>query len=937
VLDILLCVRDNHDFRFVVLAALICAIASTAAVITLRQATYSPWHAGGRGRRVWLMIGGLATGFGIWSTHFIAMLGYEPGFIAGYKPFLTGLSLAIVLTSTLVGFRLAVAAQGRWSFGLAAAITGGGFAAMHYVGIAALAMPAQIVWAPGYLALSIALAVVPMQTVLHLILRRQGMTSAVQAAGLMLLAIVGLHFIGMTAIQLVPARMESGAMLVSPSALSIVIGAASLLVLGLSVTGGVMAQRSRSAIQHNQRQFSILVQGISDCAIYMLDQNGCITSWNAGAQRLKGYTDTDVIGQPFTMFYVPQDRDSGLHHQALEAARAHGKFMGEGWRVRRDGSRFWAHVTIEHVLDDAGKSLGFAKLTRDMSQFKEDQDRLEEARRQLDTALGNMHQGLCLFDARERLVLRNPRFAELWQLPADSCPPGTHLNDVASAALAGRMREQASLDRVAEMRNAFHDSLIHADRGAVVLDYGDAFCVAITSRALPDGGWVTTFEDITERRKSEQRIAHMAHHDILTGLPNRVHFHRWLAHETDIALSRHEQVAMIAIDLDRFKEINDTQGHAVGDAVLTSFAEALSQALADSEIAARLGGDEFAVAKRFAHADDLPDLLARLDRAIEHANGALQTARCGASLGVAILPGDACTIDDLMNNADMAMYRAKASHGQSICFYEAGMDEKARWRRQLSNDLRQAIVRNELSVLYQEQRSVIDQKLTGYEALLRWHHPVHGSIPPTEFIPIAETNGEIIAIGEWVLRTTCAEAAQWPVDLKVAVNLSPVQLLQPDLPEMVTTILLETGISPRRLELEITETAIISDKVRALHSLRRIKALGVSVAIDDFGTGYSSLDTLHSFPFDRIKIDKSFLMNADSNEQSRAIVRAVLALGRSLSIPVLAEGVETREQLAILCDEGCLEAQGYYFGRPGAAPSSRGRDAETPLPLAIAS
>jgi len=265
------------------------------------------------------------------------------------------------------------------------------------------------------------------------------------------------------------------------------------------------------------------------------------------------------------------------------------------------------------------------------------------------------------------------------------------------------------------------------------------------------------------------------------------------------------------------------------------------------------------------------------------------------------------------------------------------MDEKARWRRQLSNDLRQAIVRNELSVLYQEQRSVIDQKLTGYEALLRWHHPVHGSIPPTEFIPIAETNGEIIAIGEWVLRTTCAEAAQWPVDLKVAVNLSPVQLLQPDLPEMVTTILLETGISPRRLELEITETAIISDKVRALHSLRRIKALGVSVAIDDFGTGYSSLDTLHSFPFDRIKIDKSFLMNADSNEQSRAIVRAVLALGRSLSIPVLAEGVETREQLAILCDEGCLEAQGYYFGRPGAAPSSRGRDAETPLPLAIAS
>lgn len=267
------------------------------------------------------------------------------------------------------------------------------------------------------------------------------------------------------------------------------------------------------------------------------------------------------------------------------------------------------------------------------------------------------------------------------------------------------------------------------------------------------------------------------------------------------------------------------------------------------------------------------------------------------------------------------MYRAKVTLGQSVCFYEAGMDEKARWRRQIANDLRFAIERNELHLLYQEQRSVADQKLTGYEALLRWTHPVHGKIGPDEFIPIAEESGEIVRIGEWVLKAACEEAMRWPSNQKVAVNLSPVQLLKPDLPEIVMQTLIDTGLPPHRLELEITETAIITEKVRSLHSLRRIKAFGISVAMDDFGTGYSSLDTLHSFPFDKIKIDKSFLLQSETNAQSRAIVKAVLALGKTLEIPVLAEGVETEKQLALLVEEGCNEAQGYLFGRPAAAPS----------------
>lgn len=915
--QVLVCIRDKHDLQFVLLAALICIISCSTAVMMLRQAN----AASNQTKHRWLLAGGLATGFGIWSTHFVAMLGYDPGVITGYKPALTGASLAIVLATTLIGFRVAVSGNKAVTTVIGGCVTGGGFAAMHYTGMAALSLPARIEWDPAYLTVSVALAVLPVIQVLRLALVKRGLGKAALAAGLMVLGIVGLHFTGMTAIRLVPARMEDGAVLLSPTTMSALIGTASILLLGLCFIGGVIAKRTNAAILHSQQQFSILVRGISDCAIYMLNQDGRIANWNAGAQRLKGYSEEEVIGQSLAIFYSSEDRAQGLHAKAIESARKNGKFVGEGWRVRRDGSRFWAHVTIEHVLDAEGRSLGFAKITRDMSQFKEDQDRLEKATRQLDTALSNMHQGLCLFDSNAQLVLRNQRFLELWNLAESGCPPGASLDEVAYAALSSRTGETISEERIANVRLLLEQSLEAKGGEPVVVEYGEAFSMSITSRGMPDGGWVTTFEDISERRQSEKRIAHLAHHDMLTGMPNRSSFNRWLSHEMVIAPSRGEQVALVAIDLDRFKEINDTHGHAIGDQVLRSFADAITKCLDENEIAARLGGDEFALAKRFARETELTDFLSRLETAIAGCVTNSVAALNGASIGVALYPGDAEDLDSLLNNADLAMYRAKVTLGQSVCFYEAGMDEKARWRRQIASDLRFAIERNELHLLYQEQRSVLDQALTGYEALLRWKHPVHGKIGPDDFIPIAEESGEIVRLGEWVLRAACLEAMRWPSDLKVAVNLSPVQLLKPDLPEVVTQILLDTGLPPRRLELEITETAIITEKVRALHSLRRIKALGVSVAMDDFGTGYSSLDTLHSFPFDKIKIDKSFLLQSESNAQSRAIVKAVLALGRTLSIPVLAEGVETEMQLALLVEEGCNEAQGYLFGRPTLAPS----------------
>lgn len=921
--DILFCIRDDHDIRFVGLAAAICLLSTITAVLMIRQSR----AAIGRGRLGWAISGGFATGFGIWATHFVAMLGYDPGIIIGYEIARTAGSLLIVLATTIAAMLIATRGQDGRALVAASVLAGAGFATMHYVGMAALEMPALICWNYGYLALSFGLAIVPLYPAFALALRRSTLASGIGAALVMTAAIVGLHFSGMTAIDLIPSRIEGTRALLSSTTMSMLISLVSAALLTLCLAGLVIARRTRAAIRASELQFGALIKGISDCAIYMLDAGGRVANWNVGAQRLKGYRPEEIVGQSLCGFYLPEECAAGVPDKALAAARETGKFSGEGWRVRKDGTRFWAHVTIERFCDEQGRIVGFAKITRDMTRLKEDQDRIAEARRHRDAALDHMHQGLCLFDARGQLVLANRRFAEMWGMAEGQCPPGTTAVDVLRIALAARIGEAAAESQLARIWMRLEDSLRDPSLPPFVLELDEDLIVAMSRRSMADGGWVTTIEDITARRRSEEQIVHMALHDGLTGLPNRISLNHWLDSEIVQAAAQRRQVAAIAIDLDRFKEINDTHGHAAGDRVLQQIGASLGQALEKGEIAARVGGDEFAVAKQFSDAAELDAFVTRIAQSLAVSDG--EGACVGASLGIATYPGDAQGREALLNNADLAMYRAKASPGETICYYQAGMDEDARYRRQIANELRHALARDEFHLLYQPQRSLRTQQLSGYEALLRWKHPRLGSISPMEFIPIAEQTGEIIRIGEWVLRSACREAASWTSQDKVAVNLSPVQLLQPDLPEIVTSILLETGLAPRRLELEITETALITEKTRALHSLRRIKALGVSVAMDDFGTGYSSLDTLHSFPFDKIKIDKSFLLQSGESHQAQAIIRAVLALGRSLGIPVLAEGVETLEQLKLLVDEGCDEAQGYLFGRP--APMQPGFSEQTAL------
>ena len=448
----------------------------------------------------------------------------------------------------------------------------------------------------------------------------------------------------------------------------------------------------------------------------------------------------------------------------------------------------------------------------------------------------------------------------------------------------------------------------------------EAMAVATAGVALFIVGTGVASQMIDSRARSEnnRRLHHMALNDPLTGLPNRTSFSERLDRELARAEKEGHELAVIGIDLNRFKEINDFRGHSAGDQALKIIASRLTECVEGGEFVARIGGDEFAALKDFRDEDVLLDFLGKLEVALfEPLEIDDFRASAGASIGVAVYPHDGITAETLIGNSDLAMYRAKSELNTAVCFYESRLDEIARERQALARELRRALELQQFDLHFQVQISVTHATICGYEVLLRWYHPERGLIPPLDFIPIAEESGAILDIGEWVLREACRRAAGWQIPHRIAVNLSPVQFGQPELPCLVHEILMETGLPAARLELEITESTIIADKPRALHILRQIKALGVTVALDDFGTGYSSLDTLRSFPFDKIKLDRLFMNEVETNPQTRAIVRAVLALGKSLDVPILAEGVETDNQLELLRREGCDEAQGFLLGRPG--------------------
>jgi diguanylate cyclase (GGDEF)-like protein len=475
-----------------------------------------------------------------------------------------------------------------------------------------------------------------------------------------------------------------------------------------------------------------------------------------------------------------------------------------------------------------------------------------------------------------------------------------------------------------EFYGAYVDSLNAGDL-IVHRQLADGRIIKVTHEPMTQGGWVAIYEDITERHRAEQSIAHMARHDALTDLPNRVLFRERMAEGLARVDALGETLAVICLDLDNFKGVNDTLGHPIGDRLLGAIAERIRGAVREGDTVARLGGDEFAILQTDATPQAASALARRLTAIISESieiDG--QEINSGVSIGIALAPNDGNAADHLMKCADLALYRAKAEGRATFRFFEPDMDARIQARRALEVDLRRALAAGEFTLAYQPQINLASNDLIAMEALLRWNHAERGAVPPSEFIPLAEEMGLIVPLGEWVLREACKDAAGWPDPIKVAVNLSPVQFRNRGLVATVKQALAAARLAPHRLELEITEAVLLQDDEAIVTMLHELRALGVRISMDDFGTGYSSLSYLRSFPFDKIKIDRSFIKDIDRNRDSAVIIKAIASLGHSLGIETTAEGIETVEQLELVRRAGCTEMQGYLASPP--RPASEAAD-----------
>ena len=772
------CIANAHDLKLVGLAALVCVLASFAAVNLLHHARNSRGHM----RGVWLAVSAISTGFGIWATHFIAMLAFTPGIPSGYNIMLTILSLVAAIL--LTGLGLAVSLIGNWRHGpwIGGGIIAGGIAAMHYTGMAAFDIAGIVLWDPVLVVVSIVLGAAIGCVALPVGLHGKEEKWKIGGALLLTLAICSHHFTAMAAVAIIPdPTIEISQSSLPGGWLALGVAIASFGIITLAVAAVVLdvrdRRRSELEVDRMRDLANASVEGLLVCA------GEVIVSVNTSFAQLTGLANADLVGARLDRYFPDQAARAKLlsgSNQSVETDLRH-----------RDGSMTPVELILRPII------------------------------------------------------------------------------------FAGRPHH------------------------------------------------VVAVRDLQARKEAEQHIHYLAHHDALTSLPNRGHFNRRLD-QAIAALAKGESLAVLCLDLDRFKEVNDLFGHAAGDTVLRTVASRVTPLLDERQMMARLGGDEFAVLMPTgANPASASRLAEAILESLRDKTGASDTNGVSTSIGIALYPDDAKEAEALLTHADTALYRSKNEGRNTYRFFEASMGAEVRERRLIEHDLRLAIARNEMRLVYQPQHDVRSGIISGFEALLRWKHPSQGEVSPATFIPIAEDTGAILEIGAWVLETACREAAAWTVPLSVAVNVSAVQLYNADFVQELHQILLDTGLSPRRLEIEITETALVRDFNRALATLRQIKALGIRIAMDDFGTGYSSLSNLRAFPFDKIKIDGSFVKSVNSNGQAATIVRAVLGLGRGLGLPVLAEGVETDAELQFLREERCDEAQGYLLGRPAAIDSFR--------------
>ena len=778
--QVLYCLTDEHDWRLVALGGAVCLLASAAAISLFQRAR----AAHGPGRLAWIALDAAVSGCGIWATHFIAMLAYGPGGTGAYNIPVTILSLILAISVTFVGLSIAVSSSRPVWIVLGGAIVGTGVAAMHYTGMAALEVPAQVHWIGSTVAASVLFGIVFAACALFIAARRDDLSHALTATTLLTVAIVAHHFTAMGAVLLTPdPTLSISGLSIPPASLSFLTASAAVAIIAIALVAALLDRRAKGEL---------------------------------GRQQIV-----------------------------------------------------------------------------------------------LDSALENMSQGLCMFDADGKIILFNERYAAMLRR-TDILLTGRLLVDVLR-------EEQAKGQWQGDADEFFARLVVDAREGRTTTDVVNRFgrSIRVVNQPMQGGGWVATFEDITEWLEAQAKISHMARHDALTSLPNRVLFHEQL--EEGLRRTRSgDQLAVLCLDLDHFKDINDSLGHPIGDALLKEVGRRLKTTVGEHDTVARLGGDEFAVVQIGRSEETAARSLA--GRLVEVISAPYEIDDhqivIGVSIGISLSPQDGINPDELLKNADLALYRAKADGRGTYRFFETGMDARAQARRLLEMDLRAALQRDEFEAYYQPIRDVASGRVVAFEALLRWNHPQRGLIAPISFIPVAEETGLIVQLGEFVLRSACTDAATWPDDVDVAVNLSPVQFKSPNLIASVTEALAASGLDARRLELEITESVLLQNSEATLTTLHELRAMGVRISLDDFGTGYSSLSYLRSFPFDKIKIDRSFVSELATREDSMAIIRAVTGLGRSLGIVTTAEGVENDAQLELLRREGCTQAQGYLFSKP---------------------
>ncbi len=532
--------------------------------------------------------------------------------------------------------------------------------------------------------------------------------------------------------------------------------------------------------------------------------------------------------------------------------------------------------------------------------------------RLLNTILDNMSHGVVLFDSESRLLICNQRYISMYGLPHEASKAGLTLRDLINyRAEAGTFAGDVD-DYIARLMESIAEEKSFCD----TMKLDDGRIISVASKPIAGGGWLATHEDITERQRADEQIAHMARHDALTDLPNRVMLRERLQHELK-RVKRGEYLAVLCLDLDQFKSINDTLGHPIGDELLKLVADRLRGCTREPDTIARLGGDEFAIIMtQMKEATDAANLSRRIrDSIVRPYQVEGHQIVTDISIGISIAPFDGTESDVLLKNADMALYGAKADGRGTYRYFEPDMNTRMQARRELEMDLRKALHNKEFELYYQPLVTLQTNEISAFEALLRWHHPTRGMISPAEFIPIAEETGLIIPLGEWVIKAACRETANWPDHVKVAVNLSPSQLNNRNLVKFVIEALSDSGMPASKLQLEITESVLMQNTFSTLATLHELRKLGVQIAMDDFGTGYSSLSYLRSFPFDKIKIDRSFIKDLANGAEPLAIVHAVAGLANCLNMISTAEGVETQQQLETLQAIGCTEMQGYLFSQ----------------------